>query len=139
MQIIHAHVDKDLSMNHNEIADDVLTDDMIADIIVPCDACGEKVHVNSLCDFTDDEDLGMICTECASMFVRCDDCNSILNPSYDIVRAPHSEFDDAFAVCEACYDERDAAITGGADIHNPRNLAIRRRRCKNGSMNLERA
>ena len=114
MQLIHAHVDnKDLSMNHNVLIDTGQ---------IPCDACGEKVHVNDLCDYTDSEDLGMICEECASMFVRCDDCNAILNPSYDIVRAPHSEFDDAFAVCDMCYDERDAAITSGADIHNPRNL-----------------
>ena len=112
MQIIHAHIDnKDLSMNHNVLAD--------TDIVI-CEACEKKVlHVDELCDYTDTY-LGMICTECAENWVRCDDCNSILNPSYDIVRAPHSEFDDAFAVCEMCYDERDAAITGGADIHNPR-------------------
>ena len=42
--------------------------------------------------------------------MKCDDCNTLLNSNYDIVRAPHSEFDDAFAVCDSCYDERDAAI-----------------------------
>ena len=113
MQIIHAHINDDLSMNHDVLAD---TD------IVPCDACGEMKHVDNLCDFTDNPYLGMICDDCAEDWVRCDDCSTLLNSNYDIVRAPHSEFDDAFAVCDTCYDERDAAIQNGADIHNPRNL-----------------
>ena len=112
MQIIHAHVNADLSMNHVVIHRPDPSS---------CDTCGEMTSTDDLCDYTD-TDLGMICEECAESWVRCDDCNAILNSSYDIVRAPHSEFDDAFAVCETCYDERDAAIQSGADIHNPRNL-----------------